>query len=107
MTTLPAAVQRVVDAINAADTEAFVAAFTSNGVVNDWGTVLRGSDGVRSWAGTDAIGQNATMIVHGATTTGDVTEIHFLWTSNRFNGESRAFVTVTDDLVSEFRIPSN
>jgi len=107
MTTLPAPVQRVVDAINAADTEAFVAAFTSDGVVNDWGRILHGSDGVRSWADTDAIGQNATISVHDATTTGDVTEIRFGWKSNRFNGDSRAFVTVTDDLVSEFRIPSH
>lgn len=41
---LPAAVQRMVDAINAADTEAFVAAFTPEGFVSDWGTVKTGPE---------------------------------------------------------------
>ena len=43
--TLPAPVQRVVDSINSADAEAFVAAFTDDGIVNDWGRVLGGPDG--------------------------------------------------------------
>lgn len=107
MTTLPAPVQRVVDAINSADTDAFVAAFASTGRVDDWGRVLEGSDGVRSWAATDAIGQNARMTVLEASTDGDVTELTFEWTSNRFNGVSRAFVTVEGDFLSEFRIPSH
>ena len=55
--TLPGPVQAVVDAINAADTDAFVAAFTEDGFVSDWGRVLNGADGIRSWADTDAIGQ--------------------------------------------------
>lgn len=105
MTTLNPAVQAVVDAINAGDTEAFVAAFTTDGVVNDWGRVLNGHDGVRSWAATDAIGQNAKITVLEATEDGNVTSLKFDWESNRFNGESSAFVTVSSGLVSEFRIP--
>lgn len=107
MTTLPSAVSRVVDAINDGDTEAFVAAFTTDGRVDDWGRVLEGSDGVRSWAATDAIGQQAQMTVLESSTIGDVTEIRFDWKSNRFTGVSRAFVTVRDDRVSEFRIPAH
>lgn len=107
MTTLPPAVSRVVDAINSADTDAFVAAFTTDGRVDDWGRVLEGSDGVRSWAATDAIGQNAQMTVLESSTDGEVTEIRFDWKSNRFTGVSRAFVTVSDELVSEFRIPAH
>lgn len=106
MTTLPVPVQVVVESINNGDKAAFVAAFTADGVVNDWGRVLRGADGVASWADTDAIGQNAKIEVTAATTDGDVTEIEFNWSSNRFNGPSRAFVTVSGDKVSEFRIPS-
>lgn len=104
---LPAAVQAVVDAINAGDTEAFVAAFTEDGYVDDWGRVLRGADGVRSWADTDAIGMNAQMRALEASTEGDVTEIRFSWQSDRFNGESKAFVTVAGDRVSSFVIPAH
>lgn len=107
MTELNPAVTAVVDAINAADEEAFVGAFTADGQVDDWGRVLTGPDGVRSWARTDAIGVGATMGVLEATERGDVTELRFTWESRRFNGESRAFVTVRDNLVSEFRIPAH
>lgn len=104
-TDLPPAVERVVTAVNEADTEAFVAAFTADGRVDDWGRVLEGPEGIRSWADTDAIGQQARMEVTSASTDGDVTELQFTWTSNRFTGDSSAFVTVRDDLVAEFRIP--
>ncbi|UOR01774.1 nuclear transport factor 2 family protein [Leucobacter allii] len=102
---LPQAVQRLVDAINAADTEAFVAAFTDDGYVDDWGRVLSGPAGVRSWAETDAIGAGARMTVLEASTSDDVTELRFGWSSRVFNGESSAFATVRDDRVAAFRIP--
>lgn len=105
MADVPAPVQAVVDAINAGDTAAFVAAFTSDGVVNDWGRVLSGPEGVESWAQTDAIGAGATMTVLTAETEGAVTELAFDWRSSKFNGESTAFVTVAGDKVAEFRIP--
>lgn len=103
---VPAPVRRVIDAINAADTEAFVAAFTADGAIDDWGRVLSGPDGVRSWAATDAIGARAVLTLVGATVEGDTTEIVFDWRSTVFNGRSRAFVTVRDGLVAEFRIPA-
>ena len=102
---IPAPVQAVVDAINAADTEAFVAAFTTDGVVSDWGRVLRGSDGVRSWAGSDAIGMGARMTVLSADTEGDTTRMRFGWSSQRFNGESDGIFVVEGDRVASFTIP--
>lgn len=102
---LPAPVQAVVDAINDADTNAFVAAFTEDGEVDDWGRVLKGRDGVHDWALSDAIGQRATMKVLEASTDGDVTTTTFEWTSDRFNGTSEGIFTVRDGLVSSFRIP--
>lgn len=104
-TSVPAAVQALVDAINAADIEAFVSAFTADGFVDDWGRVLHGPEGVRSWAVTDAIGAGAQMTVIEAVTDGDVTEIRFTWSSRVFNGESTAFATVRGDRIASFRIP--
>ena len=60
---MPAAVQRMIDAINDGDSDAFVAAFTADGTIDDWGRVLSGAQGLRQWARTDAIGANATMTV--------------------------------------------
>lgn len=103
---IPAALQAAVDAINAADTDAFVAAFAPNGLVDDWGRVLKGPDGVRSWADTDAIGAKAKINVLRATHNGDTIEIDFDWRSNVFNGQSKAFVTIADGLITKFRIPA-
>lgn len=107
MTTIPDAVQRVVTAINDADLDAFVAAFAPDGQVDDWGRVLSGSDGVRSWGESDAIGAGAQMSVVESDTDGEVTHLVFDWTSRVFNGRSHAYVTVRGGLVHEFRIPPN
>ncbi len=47
------------------------------------------------------------MVIKDATTEGDTTELFFDWRSNRFNGTSRAFVTVEGDKVKTFHIPSH
>ncbi|MBN9156166.1 MULTISPECIES: nuclear transport factor 2 family protein [unclassified Microbacterium] len=102
---LPAAVQRMVDAINAADTEAFVAAFTPEGFVSDWGTVKTGPEGVRAWAASDAIGAGARMTVLTAETEGDTTRIRFDWRSSVFTGESDGIFVVSGDRLASFTIP--
>ena len=56
---LPAAIATFIDATNAADTEAFVGAFTEDATLDDWGRVFHGRDGVRSWDSTDNIGVRA------------------------------------------------
>lgn len=102
---LPPPVRAVVDAINGGDTDAFVAAFTEDAYVDDWGRVLPGADGVRSWAGSDAIGVGAKMTVLSASTDGDVTKVHFGWSSQRFNGESDGIFVVEGDKLASFTIP--
>ncbi len=102
---LPAPAQEMVDAINGGDTEGFVAAFTPDGYVDDWGRVLRGPDGIRSWADTDAIGMAAQMTVLSAENDGDTTTVHFGWQSQRFNGESDGIFVVDGDKLASFTIP--
>jgi SnoaL-like domain len=105
MSRLPDAVQRMVDAINDADTEAFVAAFTPDGFVSDWGTVKAGAEGVRAWAGSDAIGAGARMTILSADTDGDTTRVRFGWRSSVFNGESDGIFVVSGDRIASFTIP--
>ena len=101
----PAPVQRMVDAINDADTDAFVAAFAPDGFVSDWGPVKAGPEGVRAWAGSDAIGAGAQMTVLSAETEGDTTRIRFGWRSSVFNGESDGIFVVAGDRLASFTIP--
>lgn len=102
---VPAPVQAMVDAVNSADTDAFVAAFTPDGFVSDWGTVKAGREGVRGWADSDAIGAGAKMTVLSADTEGDTTRIRFGWSSSVFNGESDGIFVVEGDRLASFTIP--
>jgi len=56
---VPVAIQKFVDTTNAADSDAFVDAFTEDAFLSDWGREYRGHEGVRSWDGTDNIGKRA------------------------------------------------
>ena len=56
MPDLPPPVARLVDAANANDTDAFLAALTPDGVVDDWGREFRGPDAVRGWSDAEFIG---------------------------------------------------
>lgn len=102
---LPTPAQRFVDAINAGDTDAFVAAFRADGYVDDWGRVLRGPAGVRSWAGSDAIGAGAKMSVLTAEVDGDTVSIRFSWQSSVFNGESDGIFVLDGERIAGFTIP--
>ena len=104
---IPAPVAALVDAINAADTDAFVAAFIDDGFVSDWGRVLAGPDGVRSWAGSDAIGAGAQMTILSAATVGDTVTTTVGWRSRVFNGESTGIFVVDGDRLASFTIPPN
>jgi hypothetical protein len=52
----PAAIQTFIEATNRGDSDAFVAAFTEDAYLNDWGREFHGHDGVRAWNRTDNIG---------------------------------------------------
>ena len=93
------------DAINTADTDAFVALFTDDGLVNDWGTEYSGPAGVRKWAGSDAIGAGAQMTVLSSDTDGETTTIRFGWRSSVFNGESTGIFVTDGDSIRSFTIP--
>lgn len=102
---LPDPVVRFVDAINSADTDAFVGAFRDDGFVDDWGRVLSGTDGVRSWAGSDAIGAGAKMTILSSETVGNTTRTRFSWSSRVFNGESDGIFVLAGDKIASFTIP--
>lgn len=104
---LPAPVQTLVDAINAGDADAFVAAFTPRGLVSDWGRVFEGGEAIRSWSDTDAIGVGARITVLEAVTdpaTGTTTT-RFDWRSGKANGESAGIFVTDGDLLASFTIP--
>ena len=56
---------RAIEAANAGDTEAFLACFTPDGVVDDWGREFRGPDEIRGWSDREFIGVHVSLDVTG------------------------------------------
>ncbi|MBA4023516.1 MAG: polyketide cyclase [Gordonia sp.] len=100
MTEIPSPVQRLIDATNAGDTSAFLAGFTEDGAVDDWGRTFRGSDAITDWSNAEFIGKQVTLDITTADVSGHVTTIVAQVGGNGFNGPSTFGFTTAGDLVS-------
>ncbi|MGR3875574.1 nuclear transport factor 2 family protein [Streptomyces graminifolii] len=56
---LPAVIREFVDATNRGDSSAFADAFTRDPVLEDWGRVFVGREGIAAWNHSDNIGKQA------------------------------------------------
>jgi hypothetical protein len=52
---VPGAVGTLLDAANHHDTEALLASFTQDGVVDDWGREFTGAESIRGWSDREFI----------------------------------------------------
>jgi len=101
MAFIPAPISAFIDATNAGDSDAFVAAFAEDGSLDDWGRVAHGRDGIREWDRTDNIGKQSHFELV------DITEeaapatylVHLAVTGNGFNGTSPFRFTLHDGLI--------
>jgi hypothetical protein len=101
---LPEPVARLLDAANGHDTDAFLAGFSDDGVVDDWGREFEGSDAIRGWSDEEFIGVDVTLAVTGITSAGDETTVGAEVGGNGFNGPSHFTFKVRDGLVSRMTI---
>lgn len=56
MTQIPTPIQAFIDATNAGNRDAFLAAFAENAVLTDWGRTFSGRTHIADWDRTDNIG---------------------------------------------------
>ena len=56
-------VRTAIDAANANDTDAFLACFPPDGVVDDWGREFAGHDEIRGWSDLEFIGVKVNLKV--------------------------------------------
>ncbi|MEA2425946.1 MAG: hypothetical protein QOH13_2356 [Thermoleophilaceae bacterium] len=92
---LPRPVRTLVDAANAGDTAAFLAGFTSDGVVDDWGREFRGAEDIEGWSDAEFIGVEVSLEVEEVELDGPRTIVAAMVGGNGFNGPSTfTFVTV-------------
>jgi ketosteroid isomerase-like protein len=104
-TDIPQAIQDFVEATNAADSEAFLAAFTADAYLNDWGREFRGREGLASWNRTDNIGVRAHFEIVSLAPGADGTLILTVAvTGDGFNGTGTMTITLAGEKISRLVI---
>jgi hypothetical protein len=101
---LPEPVARLLEAANRHDTDGFLASFTEDGVVDDWGREFAGADAIRGWSDAEFIGVEVTLAVTAASIDGDVTTITAQVGGSGFNGPSTFTFAVRDERVARMTI---
>lgn len=101
---LPAAVQRVLTAVDDLDADAFVAAFAPDGFVDDWGRQFRGPERIRSWSDGEFIGKSVTFAETRVSTPGNPVTIATQVGGDGFNGPSHFTFDVRDDQLASMTI---
>lgn len=102
--TVPTAVRRLIDATNAGDMDAFVAGFTADGVVDDWGREFAGPEAIRGWSDRESIGKHQTFEVDECRVDGDTVTLVVQVGGDGFTGPSTFTFTVDGDRVSRMVI---
>ncbi|GGJ28764.1 nuclear transport factor 2 family protein [Streptomyces brasiliensis] len=103
---LPDAIRTFIEATNARDSEAFVAAFTLDAYLNDWGREFHGRRGVSDWNRTDNIGVQAHFDLVSAKQ-GHAAGSYLLTlkvSGNGYNGTGPMACELRDGLIASLRI---
>jgi len=101
---VPAPVQAALDAANANNTEAFLACFPADGVVDDWGREFRGHERIREWSDREFIGVKVSLRVTEVEVRGDDAVVTAQVGGDGFNGPSHFTFHVAGDQVSRMTI---
>lgn len=103
--TLPPLLEAFRTAVNAGDTEAFIALFPADGIVEDWGRRFSGRQAILGWSAKELIGANGTLRY------GEVIEqsagrfsLDTHWASNFFTGDSVFTFVLDGDQIRELKI---
>ena len=98
------AVQALLDAANAGDLDAFLAGFTPDGVVDDWGREFHGNARIAEWSDAEFIGVQVSLRVTEASERDGEVVVAAQVGGNGFNGPSHFTFRVEGDRVSRMTI---
>ena len=104
MTDLPEPVSAAIEAANANDTAAFLACFTTDGVVDDWGREFHGADEIRGWSNREFIGVHVSLDVTAVEQRDGATTVTATVGGGGFNGPSHFTFDVAGDRLARMTI---
>lgn len=97
----------LIDKINAGDEQSFLDAFTEDGEVNDWGTVYRGRENIKTWSDREFIGAKGRMTPAEINANENVVTVNAGWKSSYFSGDSKFIFTLEGEKIKEMRIAAH
>ena len=98
-------VRKALDAANGHDTNAFLACFAADGVVNDWGSIYRGHDEIRTWSNREFIGVGVILAdIVAAKESETVVAVRTQVGGAGYNGPGTFTFTVAGDLITLMHI---
>jgi hypothetical protein len=102
----PDAVRTFIDATNRSDPDAFVAAFTPNAHLDDWGRGFDGHIGVRAWDRTDNIGVHShfELVKVAPTDEPESYLVTLIVTGDGYNGTTTMRFELRDGLIARLMI---
>jgi hypothetical protein len=101
---LPNPIQNLIEATNRGDTEAFLACFTADAFLSDWGREYRGRDGIAKWNETDNIGVKSQMQALDVAPFEGGYIVTMKVTGNGFNGTGRLHFMLAGKLINRLII---
>ena len=104
MNDIPGPVAAALEAANANDTTAFLACFTPDGVVDDWGREFRGPDEIREWSNREFLGVHVSLDITGVEREDGSTTVSATVGGEGFNGPSHFTFDVRGDRVTRMTI---
>lgn len=101
---VPVPIARLVEAANRHDTEAFLASFTQDGVVDDWGRAFSGAGSIRDWSDREFIGAKVRLTVTRVSTAGPRTTVSADVGGDGYSGPSHFIFDLRGDRVARMTI---
>jgi len=101
---IPEAVARLVEAANHHDPEAFLASFTQDGVVDDWGREFTGAESIRGWSDREFIGANVSLTITRVSATDERATVSADVGGDGYNGPGHFIFELRGDRVARMTI---
>lgn len=97
----PSPIAQFIATTNAGDSDAFVALFSEDGTLDDWGRISHGHENVRQWDRTDNIGKRSRfeLVSIVEESLPETYLVHLRVTGHGFNGVSPFRFTLRGNLI--------
>lgn len=101
---IPEPVAGFIDTVNAHDEQGFLDAFTTDGIVDDWGREFVGRDAIHQWSDKEFIGSTGVLTPEEVAVDGTEVTVIGDWRSTHANGRSSFTFSIAGDKLSRMTI---